>query len=128
MGAIIHIHSPHSFCLLSQTFFTWILFFILHSDWVFFVLSVKFKGTLKQQISTIKPVLEDLRLKKQGRMKEFFEIQLQISGICTEIAGTGHSVNPTDPKVNEQDLTLKRLMELKAHLKELQNEKVSLEL
>ncbi|KAG8656610.1 65-kDa microtubule-associated protein 5 [Manihot esculenta] len=84
----------------------------------------RFKGTLKQQISTIKPVLEDLRLKKQGRMKEFFEIQLQISGICTEIAGTGHSVNPTDPKVNEQDLTLKRLMELKAHLKELQNEKI----
>ncbi|KAJ9159353.1 hypothetical protein P3X46_024862 [Hevea brasiliensis] len=59
----------------------------------------------------------------KGRMKDFFETQLQIAGICTEIAGTGHSIKPTDPKVNEQDLTLKRLEELKAHLKELQNEK-----
>ncbi|XP_021683500.2 65-kDa microtubule-associated protein 5 isoform X2 [Hevea brasiliensis] len=81
------------------------------------------KGTLKQQISAVIPVLEDLRLKKQGRMKDFFETQLQIAGICTEIAGTGHSIKPTDPKVNEQDLTLKRLEELKARLKELQNEK-----
>ncbi|KAF2300854.1 hypothetical protein GH714_017838 [Hevea brasiliensis] len=89
----------------------------------FVVLFVKCKGTLKQQISAVIPVLEDLRLKKQGRMKDFFETQLQIAGICTEIAGTGHSIKPTDPKVNEQDLTLKRLEELKARLKELQNEK-----
>ncbi|KAF2323714.1 hypothetical protein GH714_036690 [Hevea brasiliensis] len=81
------------------------------------------KGTLKQQLSAVKPVLEDLRLKKQGRMKDFLETQLQIAGICTEIAGTGHSMKPADPKVDEHDLKLKRLGELKAQLKELQNEK-----
>ncbi|XP_050235213.1 65-kDa microtubule-associated protein 5 [Mercurialis annua] len=81
------------------------------------------KGTIKQQISAVKPALEDLRSKKQGRLKEFSEIQLQIARIYAEIAGTDDSINSNDPQVDENDLTVNKLGELKSHLKELQNEK-----
>ncbi|KDP40572.1 hypothetical protein JCGZ_24571 [Jatropha curcas] len=80
-------------------------------------------GTLKQQISALKPVLEDLRLKKDGRMKEFYETQLQIDVICAEIASTVDSIKSIEPQVDEQDLTVKRLGEVKSHLKDLQSEK-----
>ncbi|XP_065867278.1 65-kDa microtubule-associated protein 5 [Euphorbia lathyris] len=80
-------------------------------------------GTLKKQISAVKPVLEDLRLKKQERMKDFHETQMQIARIRAEIAGICSSDKFTDPQVNENDLTMKRLGELKSHLKELQSEK-----
>lgn len=82
------------------------------------------KGTLKQQMSAIKPMLEDLRLKKEQRVKEFSEIQLQIVHICAEIAGDNHSIKSADPQVNECNLTIKKLEELKLHLRDLQDEKV----
>ncbi|KAK7314070.1 hypothetical protein VNO77_39279 [Canavalia gladiata] len=82
------------------------------------------KGTLKQQIAAIRPVLEDFRLKKDDRIKEFSKIKSQISHICAEIAGCGQSKSFTDPDVNQCDLTVKKLGELKSHLQELQNEKI----
>ncbi|XVF41056.1 hypothetical protein PTKIN_Ptkin01aG0249300 [Pterospermum kingtungense] len=82
------------------------------------------KGTLKQQMSSVRPVLEDLRSKKEQRIKDFTETQSQIARICAEIAGNGHSIMSSDPQVNEHDLTIKKLGELKSHLKELQNEKI----
>uniref|UniRef100_A0A2N9EMT8 Uncharacterized protein n=1 Tax=Fagus sylvatica TaxID=28930 RepID=A0A2N9EMT8_FAGSY len=82
------------------------------------------RGTLKEQISAIKPILEELRSKKQERIKEFSEIQSQIVYICAEIAGHGQSNSSSDPQVNERDLTVKTLGELKSHLQELQNEKI----
>lgn len=84
----------------------------------------KGRSTLKDQISAIKPFLEDLRMRKKERVKEFSEIQSQIIQICGEIAGNGLSKNFAGPQVDENDLTVKRLGELKSHLKELQNEKV----
>ncbi|XP_057977582.1 65-kDa microtubule-associated protein 5 isoform X2 [Malania oleifera] len=81
------------------------------------------KGTLKEQIAGVKPILGDLRLKKQERLKEFSETQSQIIGICAEIAGNSQFVNSTDTRINEQDLSMKKLGELKSHLQELQNEK-----
>ncbi|KAK8662048.1 hypothetical protein V6N13_091636 [Hibiscus sabdariffa] len=82
------------------------------------------KGTLKQQISYIRPVLEELRSKKKQRVKEFTETQSQIAQICAEIAGNGQSMSSSDPQVDEHDLTVKKLGELKSHLQELQNEKI----
>ncbi|QCD85718.1 Microtubule-associated protein [Vigna unguiculata] len=82
------------------------------------------KGSLKQQIATIKPVLEDLRSKKDERIKEFLKIKSQISQICDEIAGCGQYTSVTDSDVNQSDLTSKKLGELKSHLQELQNEKI----
>lgn len=79
---------------------------------------------MKQQIATIRPVLEDLRSKKDERIKEFLKIKSQISQICDEIAGSGQYKSVTDSDVNQSDLTSKKLGELKSHLQELQNEKV----
>lgn len=82
------------------------------------------KGTLKQQLATIRPVLEDLRSKKDDRIKEFSNIKTQISQICAEIACCGQSKSLTDAEVDQSDLTVKKLGELKSHLQELQNEKI----
>lgn len=79
---------------------------------------------MKQQIATIRPVLEDLRSKKDERIKEFLKIKSQISQICDEIAGCGQYKSVTDSDINQSDLTSKKLGELKSHLQELQNEKV----
>ncbi|CAN1814541.1 65-kDa microtubule-associated protein 5 [Linum perenne] len=85
--------------------------------------SQRVKGNLKQQLSAVKPVLQDLRQRKQARMGEFYEIQLQIAQICAEIAGKDLSSYSVDLQIDECDLTVKRLGELKSHLKELQTEK-----
>ncbi|KAG7948591.1 hypothetical protein I3843_13G015100 [Carya illinoinensis] len=82
------------------------------------------RGTLKEQISAIKPILEELRSKKQERIKEFSEIQSQVVRICAEIADNGQSSLSSDPQVSESDLTTKKLGELKSHLLELQNERI----
>ncbi|KAG6618182.1 65-kDa microtubule-associated protein 5-like [Carya illinoinensis] len=82
------------------------------------------RGTLKEQISAIKPILEELRSKKQERIKEFSEIQSQVVRICAEIADNGQSSLSSDPRVSESDLTTKKLGELKSHLLELQNERI----
>ncbi|CAI8607146.1 unnamed protein product [Vicia faba] len=82
------------------------------------------KGTLKQQLANIRPVLEDLRSKKDERVKEFLKIKSQISQICAEIAGSGQSKDVTDQDLDQRDLTTKKLGELKLHLDELQNEKI----
>lgn len=88
----------------------------------------KGRGTLKEQISAIKPTLEELRSKKQERIREFSELQSQVVRICAEIAGNGQNTSSSDPQVNESDLTVRKLGELKSHLRELQNEKVPLKL
>ncbi|XP_058226076.1 65-kDa microtubule-associated protein 5 [Rhododendron vialii] len=81
------------------------------------------KSTLKERISAIKPTLEDLRLKKEKRIKEFSETRLQIGRICAEISGNDQFVNSAEPQGNEADLTVKKLGELKSQLQELQYEK-----
>lgn len=86
----------------------------------------KGKGSLKEQISRVKPILENLRSKKKERVDEFLEIQSQIEHICAEIASNGQSKNYGDSGIGDYDLTVKTLIELKSHLKELQNEKVPL--
>ncbi|OVA20677.1 Microtubule-associated protein [Macleaya cordata] len=81
------------------------------------------KGTLKEQISAIKPVLEDLRWKKEERIKEFQNVQTQIVQLHAELAGNAHLGNSADPQIDERDLTMMKLGELKSHLQELQREK-----
>ncbi|MCL7048141.1 hypothetical protein MKW94_024620 [Papaver nudicaule] len=81
------------------------------------------KGTLKDQISVIKPVLEDLRCKKDERVKEFRKVRSQIVQLLTELAGNAHHDNTSDPQVDESALTVVKLGELKSQLQELQREK-----
>ncbi|KAG8391074.1 hypothetical protein BUALT_Bualt01G0150000 [Buddleja alternifolia] len=83
----------------------------------------KVKGNLKQQISVISPLLENLRLKKQERVKEISEIEFQVARICAEIAGDDQILDSDGILVDELDLTTKKLGELKSQLQELQFEK-----
>ncbi|KAM1251702.1 hypothetical protein ACFX13_040629 [Malus domestica] len=82
------------------------------------------RGTLKDQLSALKPVLDELTLKKEKRVKEFSAVLSQIARISAEIAGTGMSGNVDDPGLDERDLSVKRLRELQSQLEELQSEKV----
>ncbi|XP_072984532.1 65-kDa microtubule-associated protein 5-like isoform X1 [Typha latifolia] len=80
------------------------------------------KGTLKEQVAAIKPLLVDLRQKREERIRDFMDVQFQIVHICAEIAGTIDQESSVT-QVDERDLTLKRLAELKSQLNELQNDK-----
>ncbi|XP_010508724.1 PREDICTED: 65-kDa microtubule-associated protein 5-like [Camelina sativa] len=75
-------------------------------------------GTLKHRISTIKPVLEDLRMKKDLIWKEFSGILTQIAEISSHIAGN-------DYPGNSGELTQINLDGLRAHLQYLHNEKAA---
>ncbi|KAL1815321.1 hypothetical protein ACET3Z_017895 [Daucus carota] len=81
----------------------------------------KSSGTIKEQLSAVAPALEQLWKQKDKRIKEFSKIQSQIQTIYGEIAGTAEHVG--NPAVDESDLSLTKLEELRAQLQELQNEK-----
>ncbi|CAK7324585.1 unnamed protein product [Dovyalis caffra] len=81
----------------------------------------KTSGTIKEQLAAIAPVLEHLWEQKAERVKEFSDVQSQIQKICGEISGN-LNINDT-PAVDEADLSLKKLDEYHAQLKELQKEK-----
>uniref|UniRef100_A0A7C9A6G3 Uncharacterized protein n=3 Tax=Opuntia streptacantha TaxID=393608 RepID=A0A7C9A6G3_OPUST len=82
------------------------------------------KGTLKEQLSSMKPILDELRVKRGQRVKEFLEIESQIICVCAEIAGNDQFINNAEAQLDEHDLTEKRLAERRSHLEDLQNEKV----
>ncbi|GLT27693.1 hypothetical protein SLA2020_026720 [Shorea laevis] len=81
--------------------------------------------SLKQKLASVTPLLEDLRMKKEERMKQFADIRAQIEKISGEISGYSHL---SDTMMNsltleEQDLSLRRLTEYQTHLQTLQKEK-----
>lgn len=81
-------------------------------------------GTLRQQIDSITPALREMRLRKRERMNQFQAVQGQIQKIKAEIAGLSeYDDSASAMKVNENDLSLKKLEEYQAELKKLQNEK-----
>lgn len=75
----------------------------------------KEEGSLSEQISTRMQVLKDLRIKTDLRRKELSETLFQIADITSNI-----------PTIDESDLTVKKLDELKSHLHELRSQKVFL--
>lgn len=82
------------------------------------------KENLKQQISIISPTLDNLRLKKQERIKEIAEAEFQIARICAEISGDDQILDRDGIQVDELDLTINKLRGLESHLQELQCERV----
>lgn len=85
----------------------------------------KMAGTLKEQLDSITPALRDMQLRKAERVKQFKSVQGQIQKISAEIAGhSEYEGLPSTVKVNENDLSLKKLEEYQAELQRLQNEKV----
>ncbi|OAY65232.1 65-kDa microtubule-associated protein 1 [Ananas comosus] len=84
----------------------------------------KSSGTIKEQLASIAPVLEQLCKQKEERIKEFTDVQLQIQKIRGEIAGTLKNGELTGaPVIDEEDLSLKKLDEYNFQLQELQKEK-----
>lgn len=84
----------------------------------------KSTGTIKEQLATVAPVLEKLWKQKEERIKEFADVQSHIQKICGEITGTLKVNEPMEtPKVDEDDLSLKKLDEFQFQLQELQKEK-----
>ncbi|XP_062229246.1 65-kDa microtubule-associated protein 1-like [Phragmites australis] len=81
-------------------------------------------GTIKEQLAAISPSLEQLCRKKESRVKEFADVQLQIQTLRGEIAGNLQVGDHLDtPHVNEDDLSVKKLNEFLSELQALQKEK-----
>ncbi|KAL5700118.1 hypothetical protein ACHQM5_025607 [Ranunculus cassubicifolius] len=84
----------------------------------------KSTGTIKEQLTSITPMLEQLLKQKEERTHEFADVQLQIQKLCGEISGNLKlSEDAGTPVVDESDLSMKRLEGFYSHLQELQREK-----
>ncbi|KAJ0981235.1 hypothetical protein J5N97_009490 [Dioscorea zingiberensis] len=86
--------------------------------------SKKDKTTLKEQLASVTPILEDMRVKKEERIKEFADIRSQIEKITAEIMGCANQNNAVSSICpDDQDLSLRKLNEYKAQLRTLQKDK-----
>ncbi|EPS59050.1 hypothetical protein M569_15760, partial [Genlisea aurea] len=81
--------------------------------------------SLREQMAAITPVVEDLKLKKEERMKQFTDIKMQIEKIAGEISGYGSSEVASFRSMNsdEEDLSLRKLNEFQTNLSALQKVK-----
>ncbi|XP_058078302.1 65-kDa microtubule-associated protein 6 [Magnolia sinica] len=82
-------------------------------------------ASLKEQLASVAPLVEDLRIKREERIKQFAEIKTQIEKINGDISGYFHSndVVANHFNVDEHDLSLRKLNEFQTHLRTLQKEK-----
>lgn len=90
------------------------------------VKAVKGSKSLKQKLAAVTPLVEDLRLQKVERMKQFEDIKAQIEKISAEISGYSNQLNKAmigSLTLEEQDLSLRNLNEYQTHLRTLQKEK-----
>lgn len=87
----------------------------------------KRSASLKEKLASVTPLVEELKKKKEERLKQLADIKTQIEKISGEICGI-HPVNDdvsvsSTGGVDEQDLSLRRLNEYQTHLRGLQKEK-----
>ncbi|XP_027152910.1 65-kDa microtubule-associated protein 6-like [Coffea eugenioides] len=88
------------------------------------VQSEKKPSSLKEQLAYVTPLVEDLKLRKEERFKQFADINAQIEKITGEILGYSHIINSVNSmNLDEQDLSLRKLTEYQSHLRNLQKEK-----
>nr|GMD21811.1 65-kDa microtubule-associated protein 6-like [Ipomoea batatas] len=79
---------------------------------------------LKEQLASISPLVEDLKVEKEERLKQFTDVKTQIEKITSEISGYGKVINSMSSlNLDENDLSLRKLSEYQTHLRSLQNEK-----
>eukprot|EP01018_Ginkgo_biloba_P011853 Gb_30131 [translate_table: standard] len=79
-------------------------------------------GSLKEQLEAIAPQLEEMRRRKEERIKQILDVKTQIQKISNEIAGCTQ-FNPSAITVDENDLSLRNLEEYQKQLQALQKEK-----
>ncbi|GAB4828689.1 hypothetical protein Ancab_018354 [Ancistrocladus abbreviatus] len=93
----------------------------LHSQ----IQSDKRLTSLKEQLASVTPLVEDLRLRKDERIKQFADIKAQIQRISGEISDcsllNADAINGLS--LDEEDLSLRRLTEYQTHLRSLQKDK-----
>ncbi|CAH9146471.1 unnamed protein product [Cuscuta epithymum] len=79
---------------------------------------------LKEQLASITPLVEDLKVEREERLKEFRDVKTEIEKISAEISGHGKVINATSSlNFQENDLSLRKLSEYQTRLRALQNEK-----
>ncbi|KAL1201118.1 65-kDa microtubule-associated protein 6 [Cardamine amara subsp. amara] len=86
----------------------------------------KSSKSLKEKLAAVTPLVEDLRIQKEERMKQFSDIKAQIEKISGEMSGYSDHLNKVminSLTFEEQDLTLRKLNEYQTHLRTLQKEK-----
>jgi protein regulator of cytokinesis 1 len=81
----------------------------------------KMSGSLKEQLNSITPALQEMQMRKESRLKQFIEVQTEVQRIASEIAGRSENEDVT---VNEEDLSLKKLEDHQNELQRLKREKV----
>lgn len=81
-------------------------------------------GSLKEELRTILPQLEEMQKRKLERRNQFFDVVQQVQKIRSEIYASD-KIHYTSPVVDETDLSLRKLEELQKELQALQKEKVS---
>ncbi|XP_038698124.1 65-kDa microtubule-associated protein 6-like isoform X2 [Tripterygium wilfordii] len=81
--------------------------------------------TLKQKLASVAPVVEELRMKKEERIKQISDIKAQIEKISGEITGYSNLSNGVicSLTLDEEDLSLRKLNEYQSHLCSLQKKK-----
>ncbi|KAH7516207.1 hypothetical protein FEM48_Zijuj10G0110800 [Ziziphus jujuba var. spinosa] len=81
--------------------------------------------SLKEKLASVAPLVDDLKMKKDERMKQFADIKTQIDKISGEISGYSYlnGVVITSLSLDDQDLSLRKLTEFQTHLRSLQKEK-----
>ncbi|XP_052205746.1 65-kDa microtubule-associated protein 6-like [Diospyros lotus] len=80
--------------------------------------------SLKEQLAFVTPLVEDLKLKKEERVKQFVEIRAQIDKIIAEISGYSHLISAVNSfNLEEQDLSSRKFTEYQTQLRTLQKEK-----
>uniref|UniRef100_A0A1D1YF71 65-kDa microtubule-associated protein 6 n=1 Tax=Anthurium amnicola TaxID=1678845 RepID=A0A1D1YF71_9ARAE len=81
--------------------------------------------SLKEQLALVTPLLEELKVKKEERLKQFSDMRSQIEKISGEIMGYSHSNDTKTCQINveEHDLSLRKLSEYQTQLRTMQKEK-----
>ncbi|CAD6210348.1 unnamed protein product [Miscanthus lutarioriparius] len=81
--------------------------------------------SLKDQLAAVTPLLEDLRVKKQDRIKQISNVQSQIEKIKAQISD--HNYQDSDGSIkqlnDDHDLSTRRISDLQMQLRNLQKEK-----
>ncbi|KAL6648493.1 hypothetical protein ACP70R_012717 [Stipagrostis hirtigluma subsp. patula] len=81
--------------------------------------------SLKDQLAAVTPLLEDLRAKKEERIKQISNVQSQIEKIKAQISDQNYENNDGSVKNHndDHDLSTRRLSDLQMQLRSLQKEK-----
>ncbi|XP_008798245.2 65-kDa microtubule-associated protein 6 [Phoenix dactylifera] len=88
-------------------------------------LKMEKQTSLREQLASVTPLLEELQVKKGERVKQFAELQSQIEKISAEITGYSHRSDALNHPftVEEHDLSITKLTEYQTQLRSLQKEK-----